>query len=191
MLSDTKRIWCWKEMLGFTSILVPHKFTKRGGLTKDREGKKIPKTRIKIPGRFPLFNSVCMDTVDSGMYHFLFIIHPPRSWADYQCVKACCEKVMTSRPKAPSPSHALSTGCSHTGTPWGPRSRRSLASPSWKHVHRQSSPWCISGILAIPVGFGSVSTGWGPPLCQNLLCHVPRWIQCNIWFRSPHNWIEP
>lgn len=79
MLSDTKRIWCWKEMLGFTSILVPHKFTKRGGLTKDREGKKISKTRIKIPGRFPLSNSVCMDTADLGMYHFLFIIHPPEA----------------------------------------------------------------------------------------------------------------
>lgn len=49
-------------MLGFTSILVPHKFTKRGGLTKDREGKKIPKTRIKIPGRFP-YSTLCAWTL--------------------------------------------------------------------------------------------------------------------------------
>lgn len=35
MLFDTKRIWCWKEMLGFTSVLVTRNFTQLGGSSKE------------------------------------------------------------------------------------------------------------------------------------------------------------
>ena len=65
-------------MLGFSSVIVTRNFTELEGLTKEREGKHV----IKLPGRFTLFSSVGIDTLDPDTFHFLLIIHPPGHWTN-------------------------------------------------------------------------------------------------------------